>query len=101
MAISETQRDWCAVFGEESVKNREIILHFSRFTVSLHQGMIRMLITLCLILIGISDTYAQRDTRCMDFLGIPLEGPVDSFVVAMKEKGFTEWGTSDDRLFPW
>lgn len=55
-----------------------------------------MLLTLCLILVGISDTYAQRDTRCMDFMGIPLEGPVDSFVVALKEKGFTEWGNSDD-----
>lgn len=56
-----------------------------------------MLLTLCLILVGISDTYAQRDTRCMDFMGIPLEGPVDSFVVALKEKGFTEWGNSDDQ----
>ncbi|MBQ9676699.1 MAG: hypothetical protein IJV44_01015 [Prevotella sp.] len=58
--------------------------------------MTKMLLTLCLILVGISDTYAQRDTRCMDFMGIPLEGPVDSFVVALKEKGFTEWGNSDD-----
>lgn len=59
-------------------------------------SMTKMLLTLCLILVGISDTYAQRDTRCMDFMGIPLEGPVDSFVVALKEKGFTEWGNSDD-----
>ena len=60
-------------------------------------SMTKMLLTLCLILVGISDTYAQRDTRCMDFMGIPLEGPVDSFVVALKEKGFTEWGNSDDQ----
>lgn len=59
-------------------------------------SMTKMLLTLCLILVGISDTYAQRDIRCMDFMGIPLEGPVDSFVVALKEKGFTEWGNSDD-----
>lgn len=60
-------------------------------------SMTKMLLTLCLILFGISDTHAQRDTRCMDFMGIPLEGPVDSFVVALKEKGFTEWGNSEDQ----
>ncbi len=42
------------------------------------------------------EAQTRRDTRCMDFMGIPLEGPVDSFIVALKEKGFTEWGNSDD-----
>ncbi|MBQ7420096.1 MAG: hypothetical protein IJV17_05060 [Prevotella sp.] len=42
--------------------------------------------------------YAQQrvDNRCLDFMGIPIEGPVDSFVVALKAEQFTEWGTSSD-----
>jgi len=60
-------------------------------------SMMKKLLTFCLMLFGFMGVQAQTDTRCMDFMGIPLEGPVDSFVVAMKEKGFTEWGTSDDR----
>lgn len=39
----------------------------------------------------------RRDTRCLDFMGIPLEGSIDSMMVALKEKGFAEWGSSDDR----
>lgn len=60
--------------------------------------MMKKLLFLLLILAGMTSVQAQsrRDTRCMDFMGIPLEGPVDSFVVALKEKGFTEWGISDD-----
>lgn len=56
----------------------------------------KKLLVLCLLLLGITSAQAQKDTRCMDFMGIPLEGPVDSFVVALKGKGFTEWGNSDD-----
>ena len=58
--------------------------------------MTRNLLFLLLTLLGTQSLQAQTDTRCMDFMGIPLEGPVDSFVVALKEKGFTEWGNSDD-----
>ena len=53
-------------------------------------------ILLLLIFLGTQSLQAQTDTRCMDFMGIPLEGPVDSFIVALKTKGFTEWGNSDD-----
>ena len=52
---------------------------------------------LLLTVVSFTSVQAQRDTRCMDFLGIPLEGPIDSFIVALKAKDFTEWGTSDDR----
>lgn len=58
--------------------------------------MAKKLLILCLLLLGITSAQAQKDTRCMDFMGIPLEGPVDSFVVALKGKGFTEWGNSED-----
>ena len=58
--------------------------------------MIRKFIFLVLWCVGIVEVQAQTDTRCMDFMGIPLEGPVDSFVVALKAKGFTEWGSSDN-----
>ena len=57
----------------------------------------RKLLFLILLVVSITSVQAQTDTRCMDFLGIPLEGPVDSFVVALKTKGFTEWGSSDDQ----
>ncbi len=59
--------------------------------------MAKLFLSLLLLLVGISGAQAQKDTRCMDFIGIPLEGPVDTFVVALKEKGFTEWGNSEDR----
>ena len=60
--------------------------------------MMKKLLILLLMLVGTTGVQAQsrHDTRCMDFMGIPLEGPVDSFVVALREKGFTEWGNSDD-----
>ena len=58
--------------------------------------MAKKILILCLLLMGITSAQAQKDTRCMDFMGIPLEGPVDSFIVALKEKGFTEWGNSED-----
>ena len=59
--------------------------------------MTRNFLFLLLIIWGTTSLQAQTDTRCMDFMGIPLEGPVDSFVVALKEKGFTEWGNSDSQ----
>lgn len=58
--------------------------------------MTKKLFIFYLMLIGTMGVQAQTDTRCMDFMGIPLEGPVDSFVVALKTKGFVEWGSSDD-----
>lgn len=59
-------------------------------------SMTKKLFIFYLMLIGTMGVQAQTDTRCMDFMGIPLEGPVDSFVVALKTKGFVEWGSSDD-----
>ena len=38
-----------------------------------------------------------QDTRCLQFLGIPLEGPVDSVTAKLREQGFTEWGTSENK----
>ena len=60
--------------------------------------MAKKLIVLLLTLVGFTSVQAQSqgDTRCMDFIGIPLEGPVDSFVVALKAKDFAEWGSSSD-----
>lgn len=59
--------------------------------------MIRKLFFLLVFSLPFVEVQAQGDTRCMDFMGIPLEGPIDSFVVALKEKGFTEWGGSADQ----
>ena len=56
-----------------------------------------LLILLILVELTGVEAQTQRDTRCMDFMGIPLEGPVDSFIVALKAKGFTEWGSSSDQ----
>ena len=71
--------------------------HFKEKILIFAPSMMKKLLTFCLTLISLVCAQAQTDTRCMDFLGIPLEGPVDSFVVSMKQKGFPEWGTSDDR----
>ena len=38
----------------------------------------------------------ESDPRSIQFMGIPLEGPVDSMRVALKTHEFTEWGASDD-----
>lgn len=39
---------------------------------------------------------SDTDTRCLDYLGIPIEGAVDSFVVRLKEMDYTPWGDSGD-----
>lgn len=36
------------------------------------------------------------DPRSLQLMGVPLEGPIDSVTVALKEKEFAEWGQSDD-----
>ncbi|MBR1687072.1 MAG: hypothetical protein IJ710_00875 [Prevotella sp.] len=38
----------------------------------------------------------KADIRCIDFCGIPLEGKASVFATALKQKGFTSWGDSDD-----
>ena len=57
--------------------------HFKEKILIFAPSMMKKLLTFCLTLISLVGAQAQTDTRCMDFLGIPLEGPVDSFVVAM------------------
>lgn len=73
-------------------KDKEFFLKMIIFAPS----MMRKLLFLLFLFVDVSCAQAQTDTRCMDFLGIPLEGPVDSFVVALKAKGFKEWGNSED-----
>ncbi len=70
--------------------------HFKEKILIFAGSMMKKLFLFSLMLISFVDTQAQTDTRCLDFMGIPLEGPVDSFVVALKAKDFTEWGNSDD-----
>ena len=36
------------------------------------------------------------DPRCLQFMGIPLEGPVDSVSQQLRDADFEEWGKSDD-----
>ena len=38
----------------------------------------------------------KGDPRCLAFMGIPLEGPIDSLKPQLMEAGFAEWGGSDD-----
>ena len=38
----------------------------------------------------------QRDPRSIHFMGIALEGPIDSLREELKAIGFAEWGASDD-----
>lgn len=57
----------------------------------------RRLMTLLLVVMATAlQAQERKDVRCLDFMGIPVEGPADHFVAALKEKGFTEWGASDD-----
>ncbi len=54
-----------------------------------------MLLMLCCWALALS-AQAKTDPRCIAFMGIPLEGPVDSLRPRLKEAGFSEWGSSDD-----
>jgi len=38
----------------------------------------------------------RKDARCIEFLGMPLEGPADSVAARLKQMGFAEWGSSAD-----
>ena len=38
----------------------------------------------------------KSDPRSIAMMGIPIEGPLDTLCVALKEHEFTEWGQSDD-----
>lgn len=54
---------------------------------------IQLLMTVTTVLCAQS---AVGDPRCLNFMGIPLEGSVDSLSQRLVEAGFTEWGGSDD-----
>lgn len=38
----------------------------------------------------------RKDARCIDFMGLPLEGPADSLALRLKQMGFAEWGAATD-----
>ena len=58
----------------------------------------RTVFTLLMLWCWAAGLWAQpkTDPRCISFMGIPLEGPVDSLRPRLKEVGFAEWGDSDD-----
>lgn len=39
---------------------------------------------------------SKGDPRSIQLMGIPIEGPIDTLKVTLKESNFTEWGKSDD-----
>ena len=39
---------------------------------------------------------SKGDPRSIQLMGIPIEGPIDTLKVTLKESEFTEWGKSDD-----
>ena len=39
---------------------------------------------------------SKGDPRSIQLMGIPIEGPIDTLKVTLKESDFTEWGKSDD-----
>lgn len=58
----------------------------------------KTLLALLLLLSASVAVQAERrqDSRCISFMGLPLEGPIDSLSNQLKKIGFTEWGASDD-----
>ena len=59
--------------------------------------MIRLIIIqLMLLLATVLCAQPQTDPHCLRFMGIPLEGNIDSLGVRLTETGFTAWGQSDD-----
>ena len=55
-----------------------------------------LLILLLLMLTTVLRAQSGADQRCLQLMGIPLEGPVDSVSQRLTEMDFTEWGRSDD-----
>ena len=57
----------------------------------------RLVMMLLLLAIGAALFAAgQRDPRCIEFMGLPLEGPADSIASRLKQMGFAEWGADAD-----
>lgn len=57
-----------------------------------------ILTALCLLLLMSQHLAAQpqSDPRCLSFMGVALEGPIDSLRQPLLERGYAEWGASDD-----
>ena len=59
--------------------------------------MVRYYIITLMVWLSLASGKAQTtDVRCLDFMGVPIEGAVDSFLVRIQEKNFTPWGDSGD-----
>lgn len=61
-------------------------------------GMKRYLIIVTLLSAAFMALSAQTadDPRCLNFMGMPLEGPADSMDTRLKAMKFVDWGVSDD-----
>ena len=55
-----------------------------------------ILIQLLLILTTVLRAQPGADPRCLKFMGIPLEGSIDSLNAQLTKAEFAEWGRSDD-----
>lgn len=66
------------------------------FAIQMRKRCIRRLLTAGLLWFSTAMFGQSTDTRCADFLGVPMEGPVETFTEGLKTKGFVEWGVSDD-----
>lgn len=61
--------------------------------------MMKKILLVLLFLLPVTEAvHAERrqDSRCLSFMGLPLEGPVDSLSNQLQKMGFTEWGAADD-----
>lgn len=64
--------------------------------VSLHPMYRIILFQLLLLLAMVLPAQSETDPRSLHFMGIPLEGSVDSLNTRLMEAEFAEWGRSDD-----
>ena len=55
-----------------------------------------LLVLLLLMLTTVLHAQSEVDPRCLQLMGIPLEGPIDSVSQRLTEAEFAEWGRSDD-----
>lgn len=66
------------------------------FAIEMRKSLFRYVLTSVVLCLSLTVFGQSDDSRCADFLGIPMEGPSAAFVQRLKEKGFVEWGTSED-----
>ena len=71
-------------------------LYFVWFALSLQAMKKLLLVQLLLLLTTVLCAQSGADPRCLQFMGIPLEGSIDSLNPRLVEAGFAEWGRSDD-----